>query len=118
MPQSIENPADCEIRSTICFLNAKDVKAAEIHRQISEVYGENLMSEGMVRKWIRAFKDGHKKVHNEHRSGRTSVITDDLMQKVDKKVLENRCFTISSSSNEFHKVARSVLYRIVTEHLS
>ena len=46
MAPSIENPADCEIRSVIRFLNAKDVKAAKIHRQISEVYGENIMSEG------------------------------------------------------------------------
>ncbi|GBO31746.1 hypothetical protein AVEN_133024-1 [Araneus ventricosus] len=48
MPQSIDNTADCEIRSVIRFLNAKDVKATEIGRQISEVYGENIMSEGMI----------------------------------------------------------------------
>ncbi|GBM04197.1 hypothetical protein AVEN_154686-1, partial [Araneus ventricosus] len=47
MPQSLENPADCEISSDISFLNAKDVKAAESRRQISEVYEENIMREGM-----------------------------------------------------------------------
>ncbi|GBM88515.1 hypothetical protein AVEN_25100-1 [Araneus ventricosus] len=61
MLQSIENPADCEIRSVIRFFNAKDVKAAEIHRQITEVYEKNIVSEGMVRKWVRAFKDGRAK---------------------------------------------------------
>ncbi|GBN47573.1 hypothetical protein AVEN_117029-1 [Araneus ventricosus] len=47
MFQSIENLVDCEIRFLIRFLNSKDVKTAEIHRQISEVYGENSMREGV-----------------------------------------------------------------------
>ncbi|GBO24059.1 hypothetical protein AVEN_265749-1 [Araneus ventricosus] len=118
MLQSIENPADCEIRSVIRFFNAKDVKAAEIHRQISAVYEESIMSEGMVRKWVRAFKGGSTNVHDEERSERPSVITEDMVQKVDAKVRENRRFTISSLSNEFPQVSRSVLYGVVREHLN
>ena len=52
MPPLIENPAACEIRSVIRYLSAKGVKAVEIHRNICEVYGQNIMSDGMVRKWI------------------------------------------------------------------
>jgi hypothetical protein len=33
-----ENPASCEIRSVIKFLNAKSVCPAEIYRQVCEVY--------------------------------------------------------------------------------
>lgn len=40
--KTIENPADCEVLAVIHFLNAKGVKAADIHRQISEVYGKTL----------------------------------------------------------------------------
>ena len=58
MSPPIENPADCEVRGVFLFLSAKGVKAAEIHRQISEVNGEDIMSDEMVRKWVRAFKDG------------------------------------------------------------
>ncbi|GBM27915.1 hypothetical protein AVEN_59772-1 [Araneus ventricosus] len=116
MLQSLENPADCEIRSDIRFLNAKDVKAAEIHREISEVYEENIMSEGMVRKWVRAFEDGRTNAHDEERSERLSEITEDLVRKVDGKVRKNRRFTISSSSTELHQVSRRVLYGIVTEY--
>ncbi|GBM83246.1 hypothetical protein AVEN_79339-1 [Araneus ventricosus] len=47
MPQSTENPADCEIRSVSRFLDARYVKVAEIHRQVSKVNRENIMSEGM-----------------------------------------------------------------------
>lgn len=58
MPPLIENPADCEICAIIRFLSAKGVKAVEIHRQICEVYEQNIMSDGMVCKCVRAFKDG------------------------------------------------------------
>ena len=56
MPLPIENPADCEIYSAVCFLTAKSIKAAEILSKINEVYGEDIMSEGIVRKWVKAFK--------------------------------------------------------------
>ncbi|GBL96704.1 hypothetical protein AVEN_111844-1 [Araneus ventricosus] len=109
---SIENPADCEKRSVIHLLNAKHEKMAEIHRQLSEVYGENIMSEGMVRKWVRAFKNGHTNVYDEERNGRPSVITEDLVKKVDGKVRENRRFTISSLPSDFH------LFLYLKKHLS
>ncbi|GBN14154.1 hypothetical protein AVEN_53768-1 [Araneus ventricosus] len=78
------------------FLNAKDVKTTEIHLQINEVHEENIMSEGIVRKWVRAFQDGHTNAHHEERSGLLSDITEDLVRKVDGKVRENRRFTTSS----------------------
>ncbi|KAG8271628.1 NF-X1-type zinc finger protein nfxl1 [Homalodisca vitripennis] len=78
MFKTIERPADCEIRSVIWFLTARNVSAADIHRQISEVYGPNAMSCIKVRKWARAFKDGRENVHDEPRSGRPSMITEDL----------------------------------------
>ena len=62
----------------IRFLSAKGVRAAEI-RQIREVYGENIMSDEMARKWARAFKDGRTNVLDVERSGRPSVITDVLI---------------------------------------
>jgi len=52
----IENPADCKERAVIRFLSTKCFKAAHIHRQISGVYGENNMSNGMVRKWLGPLK--------------------------------------------------------------
>ena len=72
------------------FLNARDVKVGNIHRQISEVYRKNAISDGMVRKWVRAFKEGRTNVHDEALSGGPSVINDDLVQKVKEKVHENR----------------------------
>jgi transposase len=53
------------------------VKPADIHRQICEVYGENAVSDGTVRKWLRKFNGGRNNAHDEPRSGRPSVITGD-----------------------------------------
>jgi hypothetical protein len=38
MSMKIENPASCEIRSVIKFLNAKNVRTAEIYQKVC---GEN-----------------------------------------------------------------------------
>ncbi|GFT23325.1 histone-lysine N-methyltransferase SETMAR [Trichonephila clavipes] len=40
----IESPAKYEIRSVILFLTARNMSAADIHRQITEVYGTEAMS--------------------------------------------------------------------------
>jgi hypothetical protein len=59
------------------------------------VYGQNVMSEGTVRQWCRMFKDGQTNVHDEERSGLPSVVSDDLVQSVEKKICERWYFTIS-----------------------
>ncbi|GFT31828.1 histone-lysine N-methyltransferase SETMAR [Trichonephila clavipes] len=117
MFKTIDQPADCEIRSVIRFLTTKNVSAAEIHRQISDVYGPNAMSSSKVRKWVRAFKDGRENVHDEPRSGRPSEITDDLVNALDEKIREDRRFTISTLALEFPNVGRTTLPKVVSEKL-
>jgi len=46
MFKTIEGAADCELRSVISFLNARNVLPSEIHHQICQVYGDNAMSDG------------------------------------------------------------------------
>jgi len=58
MFKTIEGAADFEIRSVICFLNARNVLPSEIHHQICQVNGNNVMSDGMVRKWVWMFNEG------------------------------------------------------------
>jgi transposase len=74
MFKMIECRADCEIRSVFRFVNARNVEPADI-RQICEVWGENIMSNEMARKWVRKFNEGRGNVHDESRSGRPSVVT-------------------------------------------
>ena len=46
------------------------------------MYGDNAMSDGRVRKWVRMFNEGRENVHDEARSGRPSSVNDDLVRKV------------------------------------
>ncbi|GBN09976.1 hypothetical protein AVEN_159697-1 [Araneus ventricosus] len=111
-------PADCEVRSVIRFLNAKNVKPDEIHRELVEIYGENVMTDGMVRKWVRQFNDGRTNVHDEARSGRPSVVNDGLVGKVNKKIRENSRFAIRMLCYEFPQISKTVLQEIVTNRLN
>ncbi|XP_075229662.1 uncharacterized protein LOC142329169 isoform X20 [Lycorma delicatula] len=113
----IENPAKCEVRAVIRFFTAKQYSAADIHRELCGVYGPKIMSEGVVRDWVRSFKSGRRNVHDEERSGRPSVVNRELVQKINAKVRENRRITISELSDEFPQISRTVLFEVVTERL-
>ena len=114
---AINNPTSFEVHAVIWFSLARNNNAAEIHGQLCEVYGLNVMSDSKVRHWCHLFKEGRMNVHGEERSGRPSVITDNLAEKVNTAIRGNRCFTISEMSLEFPWVSRSVIYNIVSEKL-
>ncbi|GBN15728.1 hypothetical protein AVEN_135083-1 [Araneus ventricosus] len=118
MFKTIADSADCEVHSVIRFLNAKKVKPAEIHRQLVEIYGENVMTDGMVRKWVRQFNDGRTNIQDEARSGRPSVVKDGSVAKVNEKIRENRRFTIRMLSDESPQISKTVLHEIVTNRLN
>ena len=114
MFKTIEGAADCEIRSVIRFLNASNVLQSEIHHQICQVYGDNAMSDGMVRKWVRMFNEGRENVHDEGRSGRLSLVNDDLVRKVSERVRDDTRLTVSDLSLHFPRISRTLLYDIVS----
>ena len=114
MSKTIEGPADCEIRSVIRFLNARNVLPSEIHHQICQVYGDNAMIDGMVRKWVRMFIEGREKVQQ---SWRPSLVNADLVRKVKERGRDDSRFTISDLSLHFLQISRSLLCDIVSSHL-
>jgi len=77
----IQSPSKCEVRSVIRFLNAKDERPEEIHKQIVAVYGK-VMNRQNVTKWCHEFSEGRTVVHDEQRSGRPPLISDDLLQEI------------------------------------
>jgi hypothetical protein len=90
------------------------VLPSENHHQIYQVYGDNAMSDGMVRKWVRMFNVGRENVHDEARSVCPSLVNDDLVRKVNERVRDDRRFTISDLSLHFPQLSRTVLYDIVS----
>ena len=117
MNAPISNPADCEVRGVIRFLQAENVRPSEVHRRLVAVYGEYIMNAASVRKWCTMFRNGRTDVHDAERSGRPSVITDALKQKVNRIIRENRHFTISEVYEQCPEVSCTIVYEIVTEHL-
>ncbi|GBM49535.1 hypothetical protein AVEN_108772-1 [Araneus ventricosus] len=117
MFKTIADPSDCEVRSVIRFLNVNNVKQTEIHRQLVEIYGENVMTDGMVRKWVRQFNDGRTSGLDEAQSGRP-VVNDGLVAKVNEKIRENRRFTIRMLCLEFPQISKTVLHENVTNRLN
>jgi len=66
---------------------------AEIHKQIVAVYG-NVLNRQNVTKWCREFSEGRTDVHDERRSGRASLISDDCLQGTEGEIHANRRVTI------------------------
>ena len=88
MFKKMENPAACEMRSVIHFLNVKNMKPAEI-RQLCDLYGEHAMSSSVVWRWVRLFNEGHKNMHDDLWSGRFSMVNEDLVHVFEEKIREN-----------------------------
>jgi len=81
------------------------------------MYGDNAMSDGMVRKWVRMFNEGREILHVEKRNGRPSLVNDYLVRKVNERVCGDRRFTISDLSLHFPQISRALLYDTVSSHL-
>ena len=108
MFKTIEGAAACEKRSVIRFLNTGNVLPSEIHHQICQVYSDNAMSDVMVRKWVRMFNEGRENVHDKARSGRPSLVNDDLVHKINERERDDRRFTISDLSLQFPQIPRTL----------
>jgi len=61
---------------------------------------------------VRLFNEGRENVHDDPRSGRPSVVNEDLVRAVEE---ENRRFTITPLSLHFHQISRSLLHKIGSE---
>ena len=90
---------------------------SEIHHQICQVYGDNAMSDGMVRKWIRMFNEGRENMHGEARSGNSSLVNAELVRKVNERMRDDRRFKISDLSLHFPPISGTLVYDTVSSHL-
>ena len=53
-------------------------------------------------------------MHDEARSGRPSLVNDDLVREVNERVRDDRRFTISDLSLHFPHISRTLLYDTVS----
>lgn len=71
MSGTVNNPASCEMLSVSI---GKKKSAANIHREIVDVYGSSFMCKGKVCQWCYLFREGRTNVHNKDCSGCPTVI--------------------------------------------
>jgi len=81
------------------------------------VYGDNVISDGKVRKWVRMFSEGRENMHDEVQNGHPSLVNDDLVHKVNERVHDDKRFTVSDLSLYFPQISRTLLCDIVSSHL-
>jgi hypothetical protein len=109
-------PARCEVRAVIRVLNAKGVKPIDIHRQLTEVYGESCMDVKNVRKWCREFAACRTQIHDEERNGRPSI-SDEPVAKFDQIMHQDPRITLDDLYFLVPEVSRSIIARTLTEKL-
>ncbi|EGI59159.1 Histone-lysine N-methyltransferase SETMAR [Acromyrmex echinatior] len=114
---SIPIPSRVVLRGIIQFLFAQDFKSVDIHKQLVSVYGESVMSESMVRRWVREFKAGRHSLEDESGRGRPSLITDELTTKIENAIRNDRRLTLDELHNLFPEISRSLIHEIVSEKL-
>ena len=104
------------MRFFIRFLIAKGERPAEIHKQIVAVYG-NVMNRENVTKWCREFSEERTDIHGEQRSGRSSLISEDLLQENEGEIRANRRVTIRELHHIIPEVSKTTIPEAVTEKL-
>jgi hypothetical protein len=75
----MENAANCKGDT---FVNAKNIRPAQISRRIVKVCDDGAINEIGGRKWCLLLKEGRTKLHGEVQSGRPSLVMDDLTENV------------------------------------
>ena len=68
-------------------------------------------------KWSREFSEGRTDVHNEQRNGRPSLISDDLLQKIEGELRANRCVTMRELYHIIPEVSKTIFREAVTNKL-
>ena len=91
-------------------------RPAEIHKPIVAVY-RNVMNRQNVTKWCREFSEGRTNVHEEQRSGRPSLICDNLLQETEGEIGANRSVTIRELHHIVPEVSKTTIHEAVTEKL-
>lgn len=66
---------------------------------------------------MRLFGEGRTNVHNEGRSGWPFVVNGYYLCKINKKVRQNKKFTITELSECSPQISQTVLYETVSQNL-
>ena len=107
-------------RALICFLWAEGVPGAEMHRRMSVQYGNSVVSQQIVYKWVKRFRNGRTSAKHEEGTRHLSrSITDANTEQVCGMILQNRQVTIDEVAHQMeinHASAYAVTHNSVAFH--
>ncbi|UYV65310.1 hypothetical protein LAZ67_3003906 [Cordylochernes scorpioides] len=102
-------------RYTSNYIDKKS-SANDIHTELCQVYGKGCMSSGIVRRWVREFKNGRTEVHYETACW-MPIGFDETIAKVEAAMLENRRVTVRKLCDLVPGVRKTTIDKILREHL-
>jgi len=99
--RSDDNVPSSEIRAVIRFLILKNMTGTEIHRDLTETYGENMLSVQKVRKWVTEFKNGRESVDDNARP-HSARQTHDLLKPFHWNVFPHPSYSSDIAPSDYH----------------
>jgi histone-lysine N-methyltransferase SETMAR len=107
-----------EYRSVIKILFLQRKTPKTIHEEMLAVYHDGCPSYDVVKHWCRQFKCGRLSIHDEPRSGRPSTsCDDDMIQKVEKMILEDRRIKVKNIAAELG-ISQGSVFDIIHNELN
>ncbi|XKL67149.1 hypothetical protein PGB90_010569 [Kerria lacca] len=109
----VEPASKCKQRVVLRFLLLEKQTPAAIAKRLKAIYGDKALFRVHVWKWCKRFQEGKTNLHDENRSGRPSIITEELVNSVQEHILNDRRLTISDLCNLYPDLSTSTMFDIV-----
>ena len=85
--------------------------------EVKTAYGDKVMNRKSVFKSYHKFKNSRMSVHDDQRSRRPSIVTDEIMEKIENALRHDRRLTVNELSALFPQISRSLLHKTITKTL-
>jgi transposase len=88
-----------------------------IHKEVVEVYGENVISRKLVSVWCNQFKEGRTSLLDEERAGRPKTARNaDNERRIEQLLVTDRCMKLKEIAYSLN-LSKTTVYRIVHDTL-
>jgi transposase len=121
MDTIIAAPASCEVQVVIRFLHTERQSAAEIHRRLCRVYGDNVMSETLCKprtsiqnKWRGMLTKGVVLLH-DNASPHTAARTNALIKCFNCEIFDQPPYSPDLAPNDYHLISKMKVW-LATQH--
>jgi len=105
---------EMEIRAVIRYLTLKGMSSDSIHTELKDVYGADVCSLPMVKKWRKRFREGRTDLGDDPRSGRPR--NDDVITVV-SNLLQEQPFVSCKAMQRVLGIPKTTIHRILHSSL-